>query len=167
MNAITIEQTPEEMALSFQVNRNAVLVSVRLAQAKLASRPPDEAPKVPIIINFTIKSRKVQAPKGTLRIEVDLRVTGEPKLKSSPKGKTPNKPAAVARVACVYQLDYGLQGDFEPSPKEVRAFKDGNVIFNCWPYFREYLQETIQRMGYPPLTAPFLRVLPKPPKEKK
>lgn len=163
MNAITIEQTQEEMALAFQVHRNAALASVRLAQAKLVSLPLNEAPKVPIIIKFSIKSRKVQAPKGTLRIQVDLRMTGEPKLKSIPKGKLPGKPVAVARVACTYELDYQLQKSFEPSAKQVRAFKEGNVIFNCWPYFREYLQESIQRMGYPPLTAPFLRVLPSPP----
>jgi len=166
MNAITVEQTQEEMALAFQVHRRAELAFVRLAQAKVSSLPLDEAPKAPIILKFGIKSRKAQAPKGTLRIRVDFQMTGEPKLKSAPKGKLPRKPVVVAKVACTYELDYQLQKGFEPSAKQVRAFKDGNVVFNCWPYFREYLQESIQRMGYPPLTAPFLRVLPKLPKKK-
>jgi hypothetical protein len=40
------------------------------------------------------------------------------------------------------------------------------VIFNCWPYFREYLQSTVTRMNLLPLTVPLLRLLPKPPRKK-
>ena len=44
----------------------------------------------------------------------------------------------------------------------MKAFQNGNAIFNLWPYFRECLQNNLQRMGLPPLTAPFLRLQLKP-----
>jgi hypothetical protein len=65
-------------------------------------------------------------------------------------------------VECTFAVDYELQEGFQPSAMQVRAFKDGKVVFNCRPYFREYLQDSVQRMGFPPLTAPFLRVPPRP-----
>jgi len=167
MNPITIEQTQEEMALAFHVHGNAAISAVRLSRAKLASRPLGEELKGPIAIKFVIKSRSVDAPKGMLRVEVDFRMIGELEAKPGAEGKPVKKRETVVSVECTYEVDYQLREGFEPSAKEVKAFKDGNVIFNCWPYFREYLQESVQRMGFPALTAPFLRVQPKPPKAEK
>jgi hypothetical protein len=58
-------------------------------------------------------------------------------------------------------VSYQLRPGFAPTAEQINAFKDGNAIFNCWPYCRQYVQEMIQRMGYPPLTLPFLRVVTK------
>lgn len=165
MNPIPIEQTQEEMALAFEVHRSAAICAVRLSRSKMAGQPLDEAPKGPIIIKFTMKSRSVEAPKGRLRVEVDFRMAGE--IEAQPAEKQPAKKHTIASLECTYVVDYQLREGFEPSPKQVKAFKDGNVIFNCWPYFREYLQESVQRMGFPPVVAPFLRVQPKPPKATK
>lgn len=162
MNSITIEQTREEMGLAFEVHRNADMSSIRLSRSKMACQVPEEASSGSIAVDFAIKSQRVPAPKGMLRMEVDFRMAGEPK--SEPATKRGAKRAPVVSVGCVYLVDYQLKEGFDPSPRQVKAFKDGNVIFNCWPYFREHLQESIQRMGFPPLTAPFLRVQPKPSK---
>jgi hypothetical protein len=165
MNPIIIEQTQEEMALAFEVHCNAAICAVRLSRSKLAGQPLDEAPEGPVVIKFTMKSRSVEAPKGKLRVEVDFRMAGE--IEPQPAERQPAKKHTIASLECTYAVDYQLREGFEPSPKQVKAFKDGNVIFNCWPYFREYLQESVQRMGFPPLVAPFLRVQPKPPKATK
>jgi hypothetical protein len=151
--------------LAFEVQRNAAICTVHLSRAKLAGELPDEPPKGRIVISFSTKSRQVPAPKGKLRVEVAFHMSGDMEAKSS--GKALVKTAPVVTFECTYALDYELREGFEPSVKQVRAFKDGNVIFNCWPYFREYLQESIQRMGFPPVTAPFLRVQPKPPQPTK
>jgi hypothetical protein len=72
----------------------------------------------------------------------------------------------VVTVECAYEVDYLVREKFELRADHVTAFKDGNAIFNAWPYFREFLQSSLQRMGLPPLVAPFLRLQPraKPPK---
>jgi hypothetical protein len=57
---------------------------------------------------------------------------------------------------CVMGAQYVLADGFQPSPEQLKAFKEGPAIFNCWPYFREYVQSTVVRMNYPPPTIPFL-----------
>jgi hypothetical protein len=162
MKPITIEQTKEEMALAFEVHRNAAICAVRLRRSRMAGQTLEEAPEGPIRVKFTLKSRSATAPKGKLRVEVDFRMAGE--IEAQAAERQASKKQTVASVDCTYVVDYQLREGFVPSAKQVKAFKDGNVIFNCWPYFREYLQESVQRMGLPPLTAPFLRVQPKLPK---
>lgn len=163
MNPITIEQTQQQMLLALEINRNAALGCVRLARSKVGARPLDEIPKDPIDVKFAMKSRNVDAPKGQLRVAVDFRVSLEAHAQRA--GREPGeKLQPIVSVECTFEVDYQLREGFEPSPEQVKAFKDGNVIFNCWPYFRQYLQESVQRMGYPPVTAPFLRVQPKPAK---
>jgi preprotein translocase subunit SecB len=161
MNSIVIEQTKEEMAQAFEVQRNASICAVRLARGKVSSLSLDEASKEAINIKFSMKPRSVQAPRGILRVEVDFRAVGDVEVRSV--DKKPAKKETPVSVECTFAVDYELQEGFQPSAMQVKAFRDGNVIFNCWPYFREYLQDSVQRMGFPPLIAPFLRVLSRPP----
>jgi hypothetical protein len=165
MNPIMIEQTGEELALASEVHRSASICAVRLSHSRMANRALDELPEGRIVVKFTVKSRAVEAPKGRLRVQVDFSMAGtlEPQQAETKRGNR----ITVVSVNCTYTVDYQLRESFEPSIKQIKAFKDGNVIFNCWPYFREYLQESVQRMGLPPLTAPFLRVQTKPPKAPK
>lgn len=41
----------------------------------------------------------------------------------------------------------------DPSEQHVVAFHGGNAIFNCWQYFREFIQSATARMGFPPLPS--------------
>ena len=168
MNAIVIEQTPDEAKLAFEVHQNGAINRIRLARAKLASKAIDEAPDRPISILFNFKSKPMSAPLNVLRLEIAFRMTGieernedEDEKDKSEKKPDDKKPEPVILVECAYDVDYLLREGFEITPDHVKAFKDGNAIFNAWPYFREYLQSNLQRMGLPPLTAPFLRLEPK------
>ncbi len=165
MNPIIIEQTQEDIVLAFAVHSNAAICGIRLFRSRIAGQLLDQPTEGRIVVRFTMKSRNVEAPKTKLRFEVGFRVSGQ--VETQPAQKKPEKKGVLVAVACTYAVDYELREGFEPSAKQVKAFKDGNVIFNCWPYFREYLQESVQRMGFPPLTAPFLRVQPKAPKAAK
>ena len=72
------------------------------------------------------------------------------------------KKIKVFSVECAYELCYGLKEGYRPEESGVEAFKNGNAIFNCWPYFREFFQNLTSRMGHTPPPLPFLRVAPKP-----
>lgn len=39
----------------------------------------------------------------------------------------------------------------------IKEFQNRNMQLNCWPYFRELVQNMTQRMNVPPLTLPLLR----------
>ena len=167
MNAIVIEQNQDETKLAFEVNQSAAINRIRLARAKVASQAMDEGPKAPITVSFNFKSKPLTAPPNVLRLEIAFRMAGieekeEGKEDAPEKKPDDKKPETVVLVECAYEVDYVLREGFEITPEHVKSFKDGNAIFNAWPYFREYLQNNLQRMGLPPLTAPFLRLQPKP-----
>jgi len=50
--------------------------------------------------------------------------------------------------------------------KCFEAFGKSNGIYNAWPYWREFVQNTVTRMTLPPLTIPVFR-LPQPKKVKR
>ncbi len=166
MNAIVIEQSQDETKLAFEVNQSAAISRIRLARAKVASQAIDEAPKVPLTVMFSFKSKPMNAPPNVLRLEIAFRMAGieekeAAKKDAREKEAVGKKPEPVVLVECAYEVDYVLREDFEITPGHVKAFKDGNAFFNAWPYFREYLQNNLQRMGLPALTAPFLRLQPR------
>ena len=60
-----------------------------------------------------------------------------------------------ASFVLTYQIDRfdGLtQEGFE-------QFANLNGVYNAWPYWREFVQNTIGRMGLPPLTIPVFRIV--------
>ena len=61
----------------------------------------------------------------------------------------------VATVVAVFRVTYTLDQTDLPAA-DVEYFGKINGIFNAWPYWREYLQGTLQRMGLPQLTLPLL-----------
>ncbi len=173
MNPLIVRQTKEEIALAAEVNRNANLTSVRLARAKLESQPLEEVFRSAIAVQLSFRARHiVDAPEDTLRVEVHYQMSGSAEKKdsrggSSRRGSKTGQDKPVVRVDAWYEIDYRLHPGYEPSARAIRAFKDGNVIFNSWPYFREYLQDATQRMGLPGFTAPFFRIEPAPEKGRK
>jgi len=152
MNSFTIFQTKEETQLAVTVHQNAEINDVRLARAKVTADRPTSNMKNPIAITMGVKSRQVEGPVGQILIEVSFRLAGATKKSDQPKNRT-----AVC-VECTFEVGYQLKPGFAPTEEQIRAFKEGNAIFNCWPYCRQYVQESIIRMGFPPLILPFLRV---------
>ncbi len=165
MTPITIQQTAEDAKLAFELHTHAELDSIRLQKARATSQPLLEPMRTPIVLRINRKAKQAQAPEGIVRFEVEFRLAGERETEGS-EGESSTAKAQVVLVECTWELDYRLQKDYQPSPAALKAFKDGNAIFNCWPYFREYLQNTVTRMNLPPLTVPLLRLLPKPPRKK-
>ena len=72
-----------------------------------------------------------------------------------------SSPAAEAiKISCEFEASYELNNGYKPSPGEVQAFREGNAIVNCWPFFREFVQSTAVRMNLPAPPIPFLLLAP-------
>lgn len=158
MNTIAITQRVEQTKLAMEVHQHASIARVRMTRAKLTAELEEEGASPPAVeVSFQFKSKPLPAPHGMLRIEVSFQMIGVAEAEGDgAAGKSKADPAVV--VDCAFAADYELAPDFAIRPEHVKAFKDGNAIFNVWPYFREFLQSSLQRMGLPPLTAPFLRL---------
>src|SRR3954471_22213240 len=62
------------------------------------------------------------------------------------------KPSLHLKVE--FELKYKVPSDFRASKAEVSNFAKVNAIYNAWPYFREYVHTTTQRMNLAPLILP-------------
>ena len=72
----------------------------------------------------------------------------------SPMAKKRDGEEAVL-VSAVFHVIYKLTTTGLPN-ELVEQFGKINGIFNAWPYWRELLQSTLQRMGLPPIVLPLL-----------
>lgn len=79
-------------------------------------------------------------------------------------GKKSQQPVLTmdASFVLTYQIDR-----FEGLTEEgFEQFANLNGIYNAWPYWREFVQNMIGRMGLPPLTIPVFRIVQSSPKAK-
>ncbi len=157
---MTIQQTPEEAKLAFELHSHAEIDSIRLLKSRVVSHSLPEPGHRPIALRIRHKARHGRAPEGLLRLEIVFHLTGEEETPDA-RGEPGLKAKPFLDVDCTWEVDYRLAPGYRPEARIVKAFKDGNAVFNCWPYFREYLQNTVVRMNLPPLTVPLLRLLPK------
>lgn len=61
-------------------------------------------------------------------------------------------------VIAFFRLTYTVSSGPELDPSDIDLFAHWNVIFNAWPYFREYVSSTVNRAGLPRFALPVMRV---------
>ena len=150
---MVISQEPEEIrnAMALQTMCDLRRVALRSCQSSVESTEAIDRSAMSFRLSHSSSANAVLD--GVLRIQVKFCVRGE-------NGTEP--PLRLFSLECAFDLDYELHDkSFQPRPESVTAFKDGNAVFNCWPYTREFVHNIMARMGLdlPPL--PFLRIVPK------
>lgn len=75
-------------------------------------------------------------------------------------GAEANSRSPIVAISACLELGYRVPADFEVSKEELSEFGNVNAVFNAWPYWREFVQSSIGRMGLPPVVLPVFR-LPK------
>lgn len=64
-----------------------------------------------------------------------------------------------ALIEATFIAEYELKQD-DLTEEAITEFALKNVMFNVWPYWREYLTSTCDRMNLPKIQLPFCDVLP-------
>ncbi len=152
---LSIERPQHEVMLAGKVAQLSEISSVTLTDTKARLhlerlRKPGIHEKIPSIeMRISTKSRGTLISANTLQATLNLRLLGT----SKGKGGQP-----VLEIACSYVVEYRLAEGYKPTPAEVRAFVSANALFNCWPFWREFVQSTAARMSLPPVTLPFFRI---------
>lgn len=59
-----------------------------------------------------------------------------------------------------FELVYSVPADTKPNLAELQAFAETNTLLNCWPYWRELVQNMVGRMNLRPLILPLFRLQP-------
>jgi preprotein translocase subunit SecB len=71
----------------------------------------------------------------------------------------------VIFIDATFLLAYKIENFEGLTQKGFEQFANLNGIYNAWPYWREFVQNTVTRMGLPSLTIPVYRIVQ--PKTKK
>ena len=148
-----IEQSREQMHDAVALHTRASIRWIRLSQANVWGVPhvPREIGTVAFDINF--KSAAFHREGEHLSFDTDFSFV----LTSESNEKQP-----LLTVDCRFEAQYVLADGFDPSERQIEAFQAANAVFNCWPFFREYVQNTVVRMNFPPPPVPLLRIRRKP-----
>lgn len=66
------------------------------------------------------------------------------------------KSKIAAEISAIYCVEYAIRPDTELTTNEREEFGRVNVPYHVWPYWREYSQNTCNRMSLPVSTVPML-----------
>lgn len=146
--AFEVIQHPRSFRLSRRVAAIAELSNVRLTALVVRSDFPDGEAEESLRLRLKVTSKSSLTQKEGFSAQVRFHLTGEGKKDSA-------KPLLYIR--CSFMLDYSLPPDSAVKPSEIRAFAEGNVVFNVWPYFREIVHNTCARLGLSLPIVPLLR----------
>jgi hypothetical protein len=149
--AIHIEQDKTQAQLAFALQSHADISTIRLVESKTLCKLPPEDVTFPLVMNLRHQPEDAVVSGRTLTIPI----------KFGFKAITEDDKTEALVITCRIAVYYELTEGYEPSPEQIEAFRQGNAVFNCWSYFREYVQNSVARMNYPPVTIPFLRMVPK------
>ena len=64
----------------------------------------------------------------------------------------------VVEIRTSIEVTYACSEADTFSPEALHGFGQTNGVFNTWPYWREYVQSSIARMGLPTLIVPVFRL---------
>jgi hypothetical protein len=138
--------------------RNILLVEGKAALAAQFVEKGCQFPQKGWSVQVGHRGKFAIQKKKTLRTTLQFTFTATEKGSKS-------KPLLV--IAATFVAEYEMAEGFNPLTEDLNAFVNANAVFNCWPYWREYVHSTAARMNLPPLTLPFFRVrTPQPAKVK-
>ncbi len=160
---ILIKQSPEQAKEAITLQRSAIPSTFRFVETQTRcvfelqqiAKQVSESGGMRPTIDFQPLSAHVENGRLLLRTRFTFRAT----LKSQ------DEQLEVFRVSCNLEVAYRLNAEFTPTDTQIAAFHSAMVIFHCWPYFREFVQSSITRAGYPAPDVPFLQLqvtTPKP-----
>ncbi len=144
-----IERARTELEAAIQVADRIQLETVRLMSCKCLQTALFGPGKKSFKIEKTVSS---SMDTSTNRVFVLADFT----LVTFETGSNEKEPCTTieASFLLVYQAD-SLEGI---SDETVNHFGNINGVYNAWPYWREFVQNAIVRMGLPALTIPVFRV---------
>jgi len=137
------------------VSDRVQLKDVRLINCKCDQAPEATVGKKTYNINY---STEVQVDKKAGYIIVIAKFHFE----AFTEGKT-QKPVIV--IDASFLLSYRIENFEGLTQKGFEQFASLNGVYNAWPYWREFVQNAIVRMGLPTLSIPVFRIVG-PQKEK-
>jgi len=123
---------------------------VRLVKSQCFQTPAAASSKH--LLDIQCRTRvEVDRKNSSILVFLDFRLMGFP---TEGNRKEPN-----LMIEATFILIYKATKLRGLKKENFQAFADTNGVYNAWPYCREFVQNTVVRMGLPPLTIPVFRLI--------
>src|SRR5580704_12731230 len=125
-----ISQEQKEIDAAIELVSKSQLARVRLRRCNADLQGEEDRLQAPFGLahSFNTTANLIES---LLRIEVSFNFQSF----DSSDGKI-----SLFAISCSFDLDYEISHGYHPDQMAINAFKDGNAVFNCWPYARECVQ---------------------------
>jgi hypothetical protein len=160
---------PDNVSRAARVAQKVGLEDIYLVEAKTWRRPGVIPPEV-LALQHKCSTEIIYPEEYKGRS--DLYVTLCKFLVTAIKDKSPNKPVMKIEASFYTSFSYELGDpdfkDFKPrDPEEDQVdyylfqyLYEVTPLSTAWPYWREFVQNTSARMGFPALIVPLLKIVP-------
>ncbi len=81
-----------------------------------------------------------------------------PSFRASSSRGEPDNQTVQFSIEATFALTYSVAEMAEATDIQFQAFGVSTGIYNCWPYWREFLQSISTRLGIPPVMLPPFRI---------
>jgi preprotein translocase subunit SecB len=142
-----------DMAAVARVSQKAVLDEINLVDAQISRDPLISSPEA-LTLEHRCSTKILQSKedKNILHILCNFGVVAF-------SGKSTDK--ILMSIEATLCTSYVLKPISDFNPADIEYFAKINPIYNAWPYWREFVQSMTIRMGFPALTIPLLKIMPK------
>ena len=147
----TKSSAPPKLQLAAEVAKRIQIDDLRLVETHVAQQLRDA--QLPSQLEISVQTQS-RADEETSRIAVDVRA----QLCAQYDMDDPAHPAPI-EISARFRVTYIASSLGGLTDEHIEAFGELNGVYNVWPYWREYVQAVIARMGLPPLTLPVFRPL--------
>jgi preprotein translocase subunit SecB len=144
-----VSKSKEKFDAGLLVSDRVQLQDVRLVSSKCDQTPEAVSGKKRYNINY---STEVQTDRKSGYIIVIAKFHFEAFIEN--KDSQP-----VIIIDASFLLSYKIENFEGLTQKGFERFANLNGIYNAWPYWREFVQNTIIRMGLPSLSIPVFRIV--------
>jgi hypothetical protein len=134
-----------------RVAQKAALEDIYLIDVKVSRDPQVMAPET-LSLKHKCSTKILSAEKDILPILCNFGVAAF-------SGKSSDK--IVMSIEASFCTSYVLKPIGEFNPADIEHFAKINPLYNAWAYWREFVQSMTTRMGFPALTIPLLKIMPK------
>jgi hypothetical protein len=144
-------QSDNPFELAAIVAKRVQIESVLLAKGVMKRRGDTDLMQEGVSLQFNIK--RVEFVKEEERKRLLVKPTFSVTIAH---GAEPRPPQDFL-IRATFVLFYSVKSFEGIEDKHLDAFSMTNGIFNAWPYWREFVQNTVTRMGFSPITVPVFR----------
>jgi hypothetical protein len=144
------------LELASAISKHVQIDSIALARATCQRNPEISELPEEVGINYQFKSNgSLTEDRTSIGALVTMRLSGFPKQDSA---KPEEGESSIFFIEASFVLGYTLKSMDGVDDVSVDAFCKMNAVYNAWPYWREFVQSTVARMGLPNVTLPVLTV---------